>query len=124
MTCLGVGCYFPEIRSIQFEKEYQILHRPEFSEDFGWEAGHMFCGAFGGWSQALKWISKTSLGTVVGREIFLDHDVDVMDCWAEKYGRPYVKLPLSKIKVWDAAAKFGILGDRSWLHALTTQVKG
>ena len=123
--CMGKGTLDAAQKKLRLDQDALILHRPEFSADFGWDAVHLFCGAFGGWSQAIKWMSRTKLGIVVGREIFIDYDRDVMECWAQKYGAKYGTLPLGKIKIWDAALKVGLLGpidDRSWMHTLFTQV--
>ena len=104
-----------------------MIHRPEFSLDFGREAVHLFCGAFGGWSQALRWMPKSAIGITVGR-IFIDHDVDVMSCWPRKFDEPYYQhLPISKVKIWDAADIVGswVIGpvaDRTWLHQMFAQV--
>ena len=122
---LGQALHKESQRTLVFEPGMQLLFRPEFSEDFGWDALHLFSGGFGGWSQALGWLPKTPLGLTVGREIFVDHDADVMAVWEQKYKIQAKALPIEKMKVWDATLKVGLLGDvkdPSIMHTLTTQV--
>ena len=125
ITCVGKGIRDDGQKKLHLAADTLILHRPDFSADFSWDAIHLYCGAFGGWSQALCWLSKTRQGTVCSREIFVDHDSDVMQCWAQKFALKFATLPIGKIKVWDAAPKAGFLGaieDRSWMHAVFSQV--
>ena len=125
ITCYGRGQFDKTNRSILYAEDSVLIHRPEFSTDFGWEAAHLFCGAFGGWTQALKRLPKTTLGVTVGREMFLDHDADVMECWERKYDEKCITLPTTKVRIWDASDTAGFLGpvaDKSWLHHMFTQI--
>ena len=125
ITCLGSAVHKPDENRLIFAGKTQILYRPDFSTDFGWDATHLFCGAFEGWSQAFHFLPRTALGVAIGREVFVDLDEDVMMTWSEKHRTPYSRLPIDKVKIWNAAGKQGLLGDvadRSILNAIFSQV--
>ena len=125
ITCIGEGTFCHSNREIFFNEGANILFRPDFSEDFGWDALRLFSGAFCGWSQALNWLQKTPLGIKVSSEIFVDNDQDIMDTWAEKHKTCVYTLPFKKVPIWNVARNVALLGNvnnRTALHMVKSQV--
>ena len=59
VICSGSGEIKPN-NLIHFYKDAYVIPRPrpEFNPAFAWDLSHLFCGAFGGWSQAANWLGR------------------------------------------------------------------
>ena len=93
------------------QKDSYLVPRLELNGALAWNTTHLFSGAFGGWSQAFHWLERNERLILIDREIFVDNDEQMMEIWNQNNESPYVRLPLTKVKVWDAEKKLGVLGD-------------
>ena len=97
--------------------------RPDFDPSLPWDFLHMFCGGFGGWSQAIRWLDKEH-EVCLGQEIFLDRDPLIMSIWDVKHGLQRRQLPLAGHEAWSPAKQVGLCGtvsDPSLIDACRSQ---
>ena len=124
VVCTGNG----EVKTgslIHFYRDAYVISRPEFNSALAWDFTHLFCGAFGGWSLAANWLVRNEKSFVVNKEIFIDHDEEVLNTWSRNHDSGYHKLPLRKVHVWNAQHKIACLGpisDLSILYAVESLV--
>ena len=110
VVCMGKGWMQGET-TVCLQKEAYVVPRPELAKDLSWSVTHFFCGAFGGWSQAVRWLEKEEGVIAIDREIFLDNSEEVMNTWSRNHNLAFVRAPLTKVKVWSLDRKAGILAD-------------
>lgn len=88
------------VYNFNFSIDSTVHFRPELDCNFGWGCTHLYCGAFGGWNQAVEWIPNAGVGFSPGRHIFVDncevitdlrsvkHDVQVLKCRLKQHEGP------------------------------------
>ena len=94
-----------------FATAASIHFRPEFDCTFGWECTHLFCGAFCGWSQAIKWLPYAGFKFMMGRQIFVDHDDTILQLCCAQNSMDMLRCPLKSGAPWNPAGKIAVLGD-------------
>ena len=87
-----------------------IGFRPEYSAALPWDAVHFFSGTFCGWSQGLHYVDGT---ICLGQEVYIDHDVGVMELWSVKNQANFRPLPLQRGTSWSPARRVGLCGPIS-----------
>ena len=104
--------------------EAKLLYRPEIASDLPWHVSHLFSGSFCGWSQAVQWLSDSTVDFRVNKELFVDHSNAVMSAWQKNHQAPMLVGPIKAEQEWIAADKIGVLSnvrDQSILHLVTAQ---
>ena len=124
ITCAGRLSEPMSDTSLSFCSDVVLQHRPELQIDMPWDAIHLFCGAFDGWSRALQWLAKSNLGFSLRREVHIDSSEEVMDTWAYNHDGELLHAPLEPCRLWDVRKSIGVVGcvsDRSVLHVVESQ---
>ena len=123
IVCMGNG-WLQGNNTLCLQKNVYIIPRPEMIDAMPWNMTHLFCGAYGGWTQAIDWLAKKEQLVSAQSEIFIDQDEQVMRTWMENHRQTYERLPLTKVKVWYAEKKLGLLGsvgDRTIMYAIDSR---
>ena len=125
IVCAGKADFALNQNRVHFGENTVLQHRPELSSHMAWDACHMFCGAFEGWSRAMHWLCGKSLEVAFRREVHIDHCPRVMNTWSKNHCKSFHRAPLDPATAWDSSRHVGVLacvGDLSCLHAVETQV--
>ena len=96
---------------ICFDSKAVVIHRPELQTDLTWTVVHAFSGVFGGWKQAIHWLSKKGSSAIFGRHISVDASEEVMRVWEAKHEKKAFCAPLLPTQPWIADAEVGILAQ-------------
>ena len=88
----------------------RVCFRPEHEPTLPVDVMHLFCGAYGGWSQAVRWLDKTQR-LCLGQEMFIDRDPQVMTVWNAKHCAEFRRLPLDANQAWSHAKNVGLCGN-------------
>ena len=128
---------------ICFDSKAVVIHRPELQTDLTWTVVHAFSGVFGGWKQAIHWLSKKGSSAIFGRHISVDASEEVMRVWEAKHEKKAFCAPLLptlshaswtwgfgeslSVSLWDGPRINGILccASLTWVspsHALLNHI--
>ena len=116
MVCHGPLLHSAKAKVFNFAASTSLRFRAEMDANYAWDCTHLFCGAFGGWSQGLEWLPNSGVGFVVGRQVFVDIDEVTMNLCGIKHAMQIMSCPLRFDTPWNPTAKLGIVGsvaDRS-----------
>lgn len=100
-----------------------LLLYPEFSPDDQWNAIHAFAGSFCGWSQAFGLLPKMDPSLLLGSQVFIDNDHEVIQTWTHKLRQPCLQSPLIPRCAFEPRANTVIHADiKDWsvLHAVSS----
>ena len=118
VICAGKATIFQKDMMVKFETHPIVVPFPELVPDLAWEAVHLFAGAFHGWSQALRWISKQNQPFELAREVSIDWDEDVMKIWSVKHGRTPKLPPFEPVTSCILEPQIGLCADVKDLQKL------
>ena len=89
------------------DAEMVVIHRPNLFTGQQWDLLSLFNGAFDGWGQALRFLSKSSSDFLLGHQVCVDFDDIVVQAWSIKHRTNVLKAPFRPQGKWIASMLTG-----------------